>query len=335
MAELCFLERKGAVLTRPSLPCLAPYHTINLTAGCPFSCRYCYAQSFRNYPGKGKVIFHANTLQALAEQLPRKRKPPAMVFFSSACDPFMPFPETLDCLYGCIHLLLKAGSRVLISTKGNIPTRFIELFARYSQQVYVEMGFACADDEIRQLLEPYAASIADRMQTLQALGEAGIFREIRMIPLIPELSDDEYRFKQTMRAEASCGVTNGSMSYLYLRPGNLDSMTCHFGDWRFIDVERRIFTMQLESPDGRSMITLPASAYRANKYKVLAEIGSRYGIHLRLFSCKNPDIANECCHPLSDFLTCDIRQTKEQTGNLFALLDHDGTLPTTKNFKTG
>ena len=53
MAQVTDVERKSDVLKRPSLPCLSEYHTINLAAGCPYKCRYCYAQSFRSNPGQG------------------------------------------------------------------------------------------------------------------------------------------------------------------------------------------------------------------------------------------------------------------------------------------
>ncbi|MCC8181182.1 MAG: hypothetical protein LIP23_09775, partial [Planctomycetes bacterium] len=146
MAELIFAERKGDVLTRPTLPCLASYHAVNVTAGCHYECRYCYAQSFRSYPGHGKVKFYANTLDSLSQQLPRKRKPPRMVYFSTACEPFMPFAEILETLYGCMSLLLAAGSRLLISTKASIPARFIALFAAFPGLVHVQMGLTTADD---------------------------------------------------------------------------------------------------------------------------------------------------------------------------------------------
>lgn len=322
MADLIFSDRKGAVLTHPAIPCLEPFHTINLTAGCPFSCRYCYAQSFRNYPGKGKVVFYANTFQALVEQLPRKRKAPELVFFSSACDPFAPFSQTLDCLHDCMSLLLRAGSRILISTKGIIPNNFIELFAQHHERVYVEIGFTTVDDDIRQLLEPCAPSAPKRLQLLKDLGITGVAREIRMIPLIPELTDDEERFENTMAAVSRCGVTRGSMSYLFLRQGNLESMACQYGVWDFREIKTRIFTKQLESLDRRSSILVPSCDYRANKYKILRKLAQGYGIHMRLCSCKNPDLVNDCCHPLAEFRESEACQSKEKTGNLFAGIEN-------------
>ena len=86
MGAVIAVERKTNVLRHPGLPCMAHHYTINLTAGCPFECRYCYAQSFRHNPGPGKVLFYANSLELLRRELPRKRTKPRLVYFSSGCE---------------------------------------------------------------------------------------------------------------------------------------------------------------------------------------------------------------------------------------------------------
>lgn len=298
MAKLILATRKGDVLTKPTLPCLAPYHTINLTAGCPFECRYCYAQSFRSYPGRGKVKFYANTLEALSNQLPRKRKPPVMVYLSTACEPFMPYEEILDCLYGCMLLLLDVGCRLLISTKAHIPERFVELFSRFPGLPHVQMGMTTADDSIRQLMEPDAAPVANRLATLKELSAAGVSCEIRMDPLIPALTDRPDVFAETMRSVAASGVSNGVMSYLFLRRGNMGRLSVRHNDWNFKDVASSVFTQTVENYCGHNAIRVPSTEYRQAKYAELQAIGVQYGVTLGLCTCKNPDVANVCCHPL-------------------------------------
>lgn len=298
MTELIFAERKAGVLTRPTLPCLVPYHSINLTAGCHYECRYCYAQSFRSYPGHGKVKFYANTLQSLAKQLPHKRKPPEMVYFSTACEPFMPFPEVLDCLYGCMSLLLESGCRLLISTKATIPHRFIELFLAYPGLSHVQMGLTTVDDDIRRLMEPNAASVSERLDTLGELSRAGVSREIRMDPLIPGLTDNPACFAETMRLASEHGIRHGVMSYLFLRRGNMGRLSTRHGEWDFRKMVSTVFTQKIEHYCGNNDIRVPSTEYRRDKYKELQAIGAAFGITLGLCACKNPDMAEACCHPL-------------------------------------
>ena len=150
------VERRSAVLRHPGLPCLARDYTINLTAGCPHECCYCYAQSFIQHPGWGEVRFYANSLELLRREMLRRRERPRLVFFSTACEPFVPHEDVLSCLYGIMELLLAHGVFLLISTKRPPPARFVKLFAAHAGLVCVQVGLTTLDDGIRRLLEPRA-----------------------------------------------------------------------------------------------------------------------------------------------------------------------------------
>ena len=108
MAQVIPGERKSAVLTPSSLACLAHVPTVNLTAGCAHECRYCYARGYLTHPGEGKVTFYTNTLAKLREELRRKRKKPATVYFSPSSDPFQPVPEVLNMAYDVFRFLLES-----------------------------------------------------------------------------------------------------------------------------------------------------------------------------------------------------------------------------------
>lgn len=78
-------QRQAGLFTQPKLPCLAAYHALNLTAGCPDECRYCYAQSYAHHPGWRTVAFCANLLSRLRKEWPKMRTRPKLVYFSTAC----------------------------------------------------------------------------------------------------------------------------------------------------------------------------------------------------------------------------------------------------------
>lgn len=120
-------QRRAEVLTRPKLPCLSAFHTINLSAGCPNECRYCYAQSYAHHPGWGTVAYYANAREKLVQALAHLRRPPRLVYFSTASEPFLPAPLVLGEMYSIMASLLQTGAALLISTKGVIPDQFIEL----------------------------------------------------------------------------------------------------------------------------------------------------------------------------------------------------------------
>lgn len=127
-------QRRAEVLTRPKLPCLGGFHTLNLSAGCPNECRYCYAQSYAHHPGWGTVAFYANALEKLRTDLARLREKPRLVYFSTASEPFLPVPRILEHLREIMATLLEAGAALLISTKGIVPPAFVDLFSTKSGQ---------------------------------------------------------------------------------------------------------------------------------------------------------------------------------------------------------
>ncbi|MDO8141900.1 MAG: hypothetical protein Q6358_10415, partial [Candidatus Brocadiales bacterium] len=88
--QIGFIERKGHVLTRPTLKCLSQVASINPTLGCIHQCAYCYARGYSIYPGDGKVFVYGNMPEKLKKELASRRKLPAYVFFSPTCDVLQP-----------------------------------------------------------------------------------------------------------------------------------------------------------------------------------------------------------------------------------------------------
>ena len=297
MVRLVEVERKSDVLKHPSLPCLSKYHTINLTAGCPYECRYCYAQSFRSYPGLGTVKFYVNTLRRLTCELARKRKKPELVYFSTACEPFIPYRRILGQLYQVMELLLGNSVFLLVSTKSRIPEDFLQLFHRYCGQIHVQVGLTTADDWVRRALEPKAAAVQERLATLLALVELGIPSEARMDPLIPELTDTEESFVSLCAELAQRGARNAVASYLFIRRSNLRRLRISFGNWSFHEMAKRLYTDRIREYCGGGTVRIVASAYRQAKYRQFRRIAADHGITLALCGCKNPDVTDECCHP--------------------------------------
>ena len=297
MAEIVRVERKSDVLKRPALPCLSRFHTINLTAGCPYECRYCYARSFRSNPGKGKVLFYSNTLDLLSRQLPRKRAKPIMVYFSTACEPFTPHRQVLDCLHGVMELLLENDTSLLISTKSRIPETFLDLFVRHPGKVHVQMGLTTTNDRVRELLEPHAAGISDRLHTLRALMDRGVKAEVRSDPLIPELTDSKESFESLCRMISHHGTRSLAASYLFLRRGNYSAMNVEIEGWSFQEMAGRLYTDRIENYCGASSIRIPDRSYRRGKYAQMKDIAEEHGLKLHLCRCKTPDLITKCCHP--------------------------------------
>ncbi len=302
MAEISVqkIERKGSILTRPSLPCLSDYATINLAAGCPYGCRYCYAQSFHNYPGRQTVKVYANTLSKLRQELPRKRKPPVMVYFSTGCEPFMPIDAVLADLFEIMRLLLERRIKLLISTKSRIPKRFIALFREHREDVHIQVGITTLNDTIRQQLEPRAAKVSERLAGIQDCVSTGLTVEARMDPLIPELTDTDDSLRPLMQKLSDIGLTHTVASHLFLRRKLFEQMNLSIGPWRFVDVRRRLYSEHIDHYCGGGQVNVLSLNYRKERASSLMNLAQSIGIACRFCSCKNPDFATTCCHPQPD-----------------------------------
>ena len=288
-------QRRSEVLRRPKLPCLSDYHTINLTAGCPNECRYCYAQSYAHHPGWGKLAFYSNLLDRLKKEFHDLQPRPSLVYFSTASEPFLNVERILDHLYEIMEFLLDEGVMLLISTKGVIPDRFIALFRRFPEHVHIQVGITTSNDRIRNLMEPNAATVEQQLDNLRNLIAAGIGAEARMDPLIPDLTDTLDGFRALMPLLQKQGVRRAVASHLFLRWGIRPPLGLSFYGWSFQQMKKR-YTHKVTDYCGGGTIWLPSTTYRRERYDLLKDVASEHGIEVQWCHCKNADLTEDCCH---------------------------------------
>ena len=297
MFQLTASNRKSGILTKPTLPCLKDYHAINLTSGCPFECRYCYAQGYSKNPGKGNITYYSNSYEKLREELPRKKIKPRMIYFSTYCDPFVPIQEVLDQQFQIMELILSNRIPILILTKGQIPNRFFDLFSKFNDLVNVQVGLTTADDEVRKMIEPNAASVTKRLQNISSLLAIHVKTELRMDPLIPRLTDTRNSVETLLRTVADIGCKRAIASFLHIRKANQKAMDFSLADWNFLSIKKKLYTANEKLGGEGYGITLPSKNYRLERLKTISEIGNAFGISIKPCGCKNPDITKCSCNP--------------------------------------
>jgi len=298
MAKLVHQERKSSVLNKVALPCISGYYNINITAGCVFGCIYCYARGYRSNPKNGTFTFYENSFEKLQKELPRKRKKPRIVYFSSSCEPFAPFAPAQEELFKIIDLLLRNGINVFISTKGLIPTKFIDLLSKRPEHAHVQVGITTLDDKIRKVFEPNAAPVKYRLNNIKRLSSARVFAEARLDPLIPGITDKEESLKDLFGALAEAGANNAVASYLFLRRSNINLLReayTHFN----VNLDRYYYGNKINYCRGGD-VDITSKHYRSRKYENIIDIAKSQGIKIKLCHCRNPDLTDQVCHPQSD-----------------------------------
>ncbi len=162
-------------------------YALNPYVGCSHGCRYCYAAFMKRFTGhKGKwgefVDVKINAPEVLAREIRKKRM--GRVWISGVCDPYQPVEKEYRLTRRCIEILLENSWPVTIQTKSSLVLRDIEILEKGKD---VEVGFSIttADEKIRQLFEPGAAPIQERISALDTLHSRKIRTFAMIAPLLP------------------------------------------------------------------------------------------------------------------------------------------------------
>jgi len=174
-----------SVLSRSGIEGIS--YTVNPYIGCSHGCCYCYATFMKKYTGHPEawgafVDVKVNAPLLLEKQLSRAKK--GTVILSSVTDPYQQIEAKYKLTRACLAVLSNHDFPVEILTKSPLVLRDTGVIVKCSQ---IEVGFTITtdDDRIRQIFEPQAPSIGQRIRALQLLHEKGIQTYVFIGPVLP------------------------------------------------------------------------------------------------------------------------------------------------------
>ena len=190
-------------------------YVINPYVGCQHACTYCYARFMKKFTGHSEpwgefVDVKINAPDLLQVEIKRKRE--GTVWVSGVCDPYQPLEARYRLTRRCLEILTQNCWPVFIQTRSPLVLRDMDIL---KEAVNMEVGFSIttADDSIRELFEPHAPSITDRLRALEELHNSGIRTYAMIAPLLPG-------------AEALAEYLEGKVDYILV-----DRMNYHYADW--------------------------------------------------------------------------------------------------------
>ena len=156
-------------------------YTANFYRGCTHGCVYCYAPSLvHDERGWGGYVdAKVNAPATLRREL--REVPKAPVFLSSASDPYQPVEARFRLTRRCLEELYASAFPVIILTRSPLVLRDLELIRRME---WVRVGCSVSTASGR-LYEPGVPPLERRLETLRALGDAGIRTWVSLAPVIP------------------------------------------------------------------------------------------------------------------------------------------------------
>jgi DNA repair photolyase len=177
--------RAKSILSRSGIEGIS--YTVNPYTGCSHGCLYCYATFMKKFTGHTEawgdfVDAKINAPLLLAKQLPRAAR--GNVIVSSVTDPYQHTETEYALTRACLVTLLKHDFPVQILTKSPLVVRDMDVIGQFSD---IEVGLTVTtdDDRIRQIFEPKAPSIEERLRALRTIHERGIRTYAFIGPALP------------------------------------------------------------------------------------------------------------------------------------------------------
>jgi DNA repair photolyase len=190
-------------------------YVINPYVGCQHACSYCYARFMKRFTGHREpwgefVDVKINAPNLLRVEIARKRR--GMVWVSGVCDPYQPLEARYQLTRRCLEILAEHDWPVTVQTRSPLVLRDVDVLKR-GRDFEAGLSVTTADDGIRELFEPNAPPIRDRIRALDELHKAGIRTYAMIAPMLP-------------RAEDLPEILAGKVDHLIV-----DRMNYNYGDW--------------------------------------------------------------------------------------------------------
>jgi len=190
-------------------------YVINPYIGCQHGCTYCYARFMKRFTGHKEpwgefVDVKINAPDLLQQEI--NKKPPGRVWISGVCDAYQPLEVRYELARKCIEILVRYDWPITIQTKSALVLRDSKLLTG-ANKIEVGLTVTTADETVRQLFEPNAPSIKERIKALEKLHLAGVRTYAMIAPMLP-------------KAEELVARLRGKVDYILI-----DRMNYHYGDW--------------------------------------------------------------------------------------------------------
>lgn len=216
-------DSSRSILSRNDSPDLGFRWSLNPYRGCTHACAYCYARPSHEYLGFGagsdfetKITVKKNAPGLLHEAFMKPSWKGEMIVFSGDTDCYQPLEASYKLTQQCLEVCLEFGNPVGMITKSFLIARDLELLKKINERtrLWIVVSIPFYDEKTARMIEPGAASVANRFEALRRLSEAGIRTSVSLAPIIPGINDSD--IPKILKHAAECGVTGAFMSMLRL-----------------------------------------------------------------------------------------------------------------------
>ena len=193
-------ERARSIIRRNQSPDIPFSQSLNPYRGCEHGCVYCFARPSHAYldlsPGldfETKLYAKTNAAERLRAELAKKNYRCTPISLGINTDAYQPIERRYRITRQLLEVFAECRHPVSLITKSALIQRDLDLLVPMAKQhlVSVYVSITSLDNRLSSKLEPRAAAPHTRLDTVQALHEAGVPVGTMVAPIIPMITDRE------------------------------------------------------------------------------------------------------------------------------------------------
>lgn len=231
-----------------------------------------------------------DTLEQLESELQQVWPKPMVVALPAPALPWdADFPINAQSL-ALIRLLAKFDVTAGLTLRTSLSAEVLDQLTALRQHVNVTVPVLSTDVGMQKALEPHAVPVPERLNLAAELRNRGLHVQIRIEPILPNLTDTRANFETLLAAIAKCGFSAVSAGYLYLRAGQRalvqEQLEPH--GWSELVLAAYANAHITREPGHAPVLFLPKNR-RQRGYALLTSIAAELGMEVRLSRTANPD----------------------------------------------
>lgn len=203
-SRTAFQMLKAKSIVRKATGMVSAYDwTINPYSGCQFACSYCYAAHFvpdelRREQWGDWVDIKENALGLLRVA---RGLAGSHIYLGSVTDPYQPVEKQVRLTRQILsHLArLSPQPKIVVQTRSPLVVSDIPLLKEFGRNVRVNFSITTDDEDVRKAFEPRTARIAQRLDAVKSLVDAGIDVCVCVSPMLPIVDPEDFgrRLRET------------------------------------------------------------------------------------------------------------------------------------------
>ncbi|MCM1168470.1 MAG: radical SAM protein [Bacteroides sp.] len=160
---------------------------INPYVGCPHACKYCYASFMKRFTNHPEPWGEFIDIKMCEKPINLKKISGKNVFISTATDPYNPYEAKYGITRKMLEQLVHSDCHLQIATKNKLILRDLDLL-RQMKHLSVAMSVNTLDEKFRSDMD-CASSVQERLDTLRAIHDSGIYTILFMSPIFVGITD--------------------------------------------------------------------------------------------------------------------------------------------------